>query len=312
MKIQTFSVVIGTPACDASCPFCISRITGYESLGPTPSINFRNFGKACSLAKMGGCTTALFTGKGEPTLYPEELSAYLLELDRIGNPFPFIELQTNGLQIGYLARMLHGPLAVNSPLVPQYQQLASNDLRDWHRLGLNTIALSVVGTDLEHNRRIYKEDYPDLATTVAYLHNLGYAVRLCVMMQRGMVDTIEKVIGIAEWCKVNKVAQLTVRPIRAPESPTTDPTKEELYIQENGIPQGAEEAIRDEIALRATHILTLMHGAHAAKVYDYKGQNICVSDCLTMEPQSDDIRTLIFYSNGKLTYSWQHDGARLL
>ncbi len=55
--------------------------------------------------------------------------------------------------------------------------------------------------------------------------------------------------------------------------------------------------------------MSLMHGA---KVYDVDGQNVCISDCLTVEPDSDSIRTLIFYSDGRVTYDWQHDGAVLL
>lgn len=58
--------------------------------------------------------------------------------------------------------------------------------------------------------------------------------------------------------------------------------------------------------------MTLMHGAHAAKVYDVDGQNVCVSDCLTVEAAGDDIRTLIFFADGKICYDWQHPGARIL
>ena len=58
--------------------------------------------------------------------------------------------------------------------------------------------------------------------------------------------------------------------------------------------------------------MTIMNGNNRAKVYDADGQNLCVSDCLTYEPGSDDIRTLIFYSDGKIMFSWEFNGARLL
>ena len=48
--------------------------------------------------------------------------------------------------------------------------------------------------------------------------------------------------------------------------------------------------------------ICLCCGAHGAYVYDYNGQNICVSDCLTVEPNSDEIRTLIYYADGKLMF----------
>jgi hypothetical protein len=51
---------------------------------------------------------------------------------------------------------------------------------------------------------------------------------------------------------------------------------------------------------------------HGARVYDVGGQNVCVSDCLTREPETANVRTLIFYGDGRVTYDWQYDGAVLL
>jgi len=60
------------------------------------------------------------------------------------------------------------------------------------------------------------------------------------------------------------------------------------------------------------NLRTMMHGKHAANVYDLNGQNICISDCLEVEPESDDIRTLIFESSGTLKDHWQYSGSRFL
>ena len=65
MEIQTFSIVVGTRACNASCPFCVSRMTGFGKLPKARVINERNFRKACLLAERAGSTTVLMTGKGE-------------------------------------------------------------------------------------------------------------------------------------------------------------------------------------------------------------------------------------------------------
>jgi hypothetical protein len=51
---------------------------------------------------------------------------------------------------------------------------------------------------------------------------------------------------------------------------------------------------------------------HGAEVFDVDGQNVCMSDCLTNDASNGDIRTLIFYSNGRITYDWQYEGAVLL
>lgn len=317
MKIQTFSIVVGTSACDADCPFCISHTTGFENLPKNRDIDEINFHKAIKLAEMSGTTTVLLTGKGEPTLYPREIDWYLRGLEE---RFPFVELQTNALQIGYLAaKEFSGPCTLTDT-PPKYLRISKSDLVMWREYGLTTIAISTVGIDAEHNAEVYlrgrgAEYYPDLAMTARYLHELGYSVRLCVMMLDQMIDSPEKVFQLAEWCKEAKIAQLTVRPIRGPDPERrkdNKPTDQEKYIFFHCLKPEQEKQIRDAVNQKATQIMTLMHGAHTAKVYDYNGQNICVSDCLTVEPSSDEIRTLIFYGDGKLMYDWQYDGARLL
>ena len=99
MPIQTFSIVIGTKACNGRCRFCVSAMTGFEILPPRGPINEMRFKKAARLAQLGGTTTVLMTGKGEPTLYPDEITEYLRLLERWD--FPLIEIQTNAVQIGH-------------------------------------------------------------------------------------------------------------------------------------------------------------------------------------------------------------------
>ena len=81
MKIQTFTVVSGNAACNAGCPFCVSKMTGIKSIGFKPTkVNWRNFDKACRIAELNGITTVLLTGKGEPTLFPDQLTEYFRHL----------------------------------------------------------------------------------------------------------------------------------------------------------------------------------------------------------------------------------------
>jgi hypothetical protein len=56
----------------------------------------------------------------------------------------------------------------------------------------------------------------------------------------------------------------------------------------------------------------LLELAHGAKVYDYQGQNISLNSCLTNSSNPDDIRQLIFSSDGHLRNSWTKDGAIIL
>lgn len=294
MEIQTFSIVVGTRACNARCPFCVSRMTGFGELPTARIINERNFRKACLLAERAGTTTVLMTGKGEPTLYPDEVSAYLRLLDE--RSFPLIEIQTNALEIGRLAR----DGACKSALTRAH-------LEEWYANGLSTIAVSTVGIRTEANQAVYAEDYPDLGATLDYIHELGFSVRLCVMMQRTVVDSPESLQETIDFCRERQVEQLTVRSIRRPKRTESDAAGS--YVDRYGLTEAQAMDIETWLDRSGTLLMTLMHGA---KIYDVDGQNVCLADCLTIRPKDDDIRTLIFYGDGRLTYDWQHEGAILL
>ena len=93
MKFKLFSVVVGTPACVASCPFCVSGEVPSKQNMCCPDVNWRNFKIAGELANRSGIDTVMLTSRGEPTLFPDQITAYLEHLQPFG--FPFVELQSN-------------------------------------------------------------------------------------------------------------------------------------------------------------------------------------------------------------------------
>ena len=135
-NIESFSVICGTAACNADCPFCISKMTGISALGLKPQpINWRNFDKACLIAKEGGVRSVIITGKGEPTLFPDHVTDYLKHLEPYR--FPLIDLQTNGVRIA------------------KYPEKYLPFLKDWYEHGLAFVAISVVSYLAEENRKVY-------------------------------------------------------------------------------------------------------------------------------------------------------------
>lgn len=52
--------------------------------------------------------------------------------------------------------------------------------------------------------------------------------------------------------------------------------------------------------------------AHGAVVFDLDGQNLCLNQCLTVQPDAEEMRNLIFFPDGHLRYYWQYPGAILL
>jgi len=284
MKIQTMSVVVGDYACNANCPFCIAKITPNANL-VRKDINWRNFKHASRLAVISGATTVLLTGKGEPTLYPDIITSYLGHLMEF--EFPFVELQTNGIRL----------------ITPNMQ----SSLENWYKNDLTTICLSAVHFDQKMNQSIYSPDYPKIEELVKILHGIGFTVRLSIMMIKEYIDSWDKVCKLVDFCKENKIKQITIRPIVAPTN-----------FYDNNVSKWTKENAPDEWVIRhinynletmATPILKLSHGA---TVYDFRGQNICMSNCLTTNETDEDIRQIIFYPDGTISYDWKFNGAILL
>lgn len=288
MKIETFSIVAGSRVCNAKCPFCVSRMTGLELDAKEPAVNWRNFEKACRLAQLNNVTTVLITGKGEPTLFPNQISRFLSNLDSF--TFPFIELQTNGLMLA--------------------NGKCDGYLPEWYDLGLSTIALSLVHYKRDENHKIYQfagTHHYDLPELIRKLHTHKFSVRLTVMLLEGFIDSSEEIENLVAVCKAHQVEQLTIRPIRrAKNSQDEDVSK---WVETHGLPEHKLRLIEDYLNKEATLLMTLSHGA---RVYDLRGQNICLSDCLTIAPDGDRVRQLIFFPDGSLRYDWQYPGAILL
>ena len=288
MQFQTFSVVIGTKACNASCPFCISKQTGL--FGTPIKVNWRNFNIACNLAQKANTTTVLLTGKGEPTLYPDHVTETLVNLR--GYKFPLIEMQTNGITIAE-------------------GKVPDATLEKWYSLGLTTIAISVVHWETEKNRTIYQPNRPEhynLATLIEKLHKIGFSVRLCVMLLKGYIDSAEAAYQMIDFCKSTKVEQLTFRNITASEVTNSYPVTK--WTKEHAI-SGSDLMYITEY-IQETGIL-LQHLMHGMDVYDFDGQNVCLGNCLTRDPNGkDEFRQLIFFPDGSLFYDWQYKGARIL
>jgi len=293
MKIQTLSVLCGTVACDARCPFCVSKMTYEGHVGPAPQdINIRNFRIACQLAERAGVTTAMLTGKGEPTLWPDQIELFLGILQ---GRFPFIELQTNGIRIG------NG-------------DITEDTLREWWDHGLTTVCLSVVHWEQDGNHSCYlphlpSKSYPPLEKTIARLHDVGFSVRLNCIMVKGEIDSWEGVKGLIGYAKEHKVEQLTLMPVNAPHRDRSQGEKN--WAQEHKLPNETVLNIRAELQ---NHGHVLMDLAHGARVFDYHGQNVCLSNCLSKETYTDKsiMRNLIFFPDGHLRYDWEHQGAILL
>ena len=286
--VQTYSIVAGTRACNAKCPYCISRMTPSQGIGMAlPEINWRNFDIGAKLARDWGAATVLITSKGEATLYPEQLTDFMRHLQK--HEFPMIELQTNGIKL--------------------MEDSYGKHLKNWYDLGLTTMAISMVHYDSKRNKEIYEPhtgNLLDLVKLVDKLHDYNLSVRFSCIMVKGYVDSVEEVVNMADFAKQQGIEQLTVRSVEVP-SKSEDPQVWE-YARNHKIPQETIDKTRDFLDRNGTRLMELVHGAI---VYDYHGQNICLSNCLTIQPDNKAIRQIIFFPDGHVRYTWTHEGAVL-
>ena len=293
MKFGTFSVVVGNDACNARCDFCVAKMT--EQINFTcQDIDLRRFSVACRLAEKAGVTTALLTSKGEPTLFPIPIQ---LCLEVLKSKFPLIELQTNGL------------------VFLQDKEKWSNILETWVDKGLTTIALSIVHYENYMNEKIYCDSsgnfrfkYPDLTETIDFLVGLGLSVRLNCIGIKKFIDTPEEIQNLLAFAKgTGHELQVTWRPVQMPDKSRNDIIAE----QTRGLEISESDINRIRMWPIADNHPALYNLPHGATIYDIDGQNLCLANCLTIQPDLDEIRQII-YVDGHIRYDWQHRGAIIL
>jgi molybdenum cofactor biosynthesis enzyme MoaA len=314
MKIQTMSIVVGGSACNAKCPYCVSRTTPLQGVLPkADEINWRNFKIACQLAQNCGVSTVLLTGKGEPTIFHQQITEYLGKLSN--SPFPFKELQTNGILlergINPYARVVQSQ-KVFFHNVSGYQPWMDDFdvMEEWYDLGLTTICLSMVHYDSAKNHLIYQPHmstgYMNLDKVVERIHKYKLNVRLSCIALNGYIDNPQEIENLVSYCKKMGIKQLTIRPMTAPKNVNNPTTK---WIGEHHLSFDQEDKMIQYINRIGSKTLELSHGGI---VYDFNGQNLCWANCVTTNETTEDIRQIIFFPNGTISYDWTYQGAVLL
>lgn len=295
MQISTMSVVVGGTVCNASCPFCVARMTPTNGVPERASEpKWDNFKAALRFAKNSGVSTVLITGKGEPTLYRSHIDETLVKIRN--SEFAFIELQTNAIPIAMQSKLEMGS---------EWSKL----LHSWKEMGLTTIAISIVSPHDWRNQQVYTPHghYPPLFLTIKFLRDHGINVRLSCIMTKGNVDSVKSVQELLAFAKENDAFQVTLIPVTKPAKSEDQEAYD--YVSQNNVDSAVAE-IRQHLEGYGTKLLEMPHGA---VVYDLKGQNVCLSNCLTETSNPDKIRQLIYFTHdGSLRYSWQYAGARLL
>jgi len=251
-------------------------------------VNFddRKFDLACRIVEQmrEGLLTVMLTGQGEPLLFPKQITRYMNTLmDR----FPLIELQTNGTLV----------------------EKNLDNLKRWQVRGLTLVCLSVASNSPITSNEVMgiKDDSYDYWHTAQQLMDIGLNVRLnCTMTCAGTHRPLDCETLITRANNAG-ILQTTFREVEQPQPVTCSKTADWVTVNK---PHGAAVKLHHYLALNgAIRLLELPHGG---VVYDYKGQNVAIGNCLTGTTNPDDIRQIIFFPDGRVAYDWRYKGARLL
>ena len=288
MKTHTFSIVVGTTACNANCPFCVSKMTLAPDTGKQASIRWDRFETACKVVEQArdGLVSVTLTGVGEPLLHPDDISRYLFELN---GRFPLVEIQTNGILIRGL-------------------EMTSNYWEVWKQRGLTQVSVSIAHINPARSNKIMgieaQYNYWDAAK---YLKDVGFSVRLNCTMTKSGISRPEHAANLIARCAEEGVDKLTLREVVAPFNSRNAEVAAWVSSEK---PHGAATRLCHYLEMYGAHrLLELPHGG---TVYDVDGQNVAVATCLTETADPNDIRQIIFFPDGRIAYDWQHPGARIL
>ena len=289
MQMRTLCLEEGTEACDARCPFCVSRLTPTHDLGMREKgINGLALNEVCRQAFEGKVNTVMITGKGEPTLFPEQLSWYLAHLRRLENQHgyivPKVELQSNGVKIATKPE-------VYDPLLAQ-----------WSIDGLDLADISIVSFDEAKNRSVYtpyQRRYISLKELVDRLHQHDIKSRLACIMMAGYTDSPSSVARLIEFAHEINADELTLRPVNRPY--TTDNVQVSEYIDKHLLSASQKESISDYLHRVGNVVNNYFYGA---TIFDVSGQNVCLTNSLTEDKDGNELRQLIYYPDGQIATSW--------
>ena len=269
MNDSVFNVVVSNK-CNAKCPYCISPQTP-EVCKDYSNFDYSKLMLAVQYAVRAGIQTCKLTGKnGDP----------LCERKRLGNivglvrgQFPIIELQTNGIS------------------------LSEKTIIKWlSNLGVTLVAVSCVHHD-HRNAQLYgNSHYPHLPVLADQIHANDLTMRLSCTLIRGYIDSAAKIDEFLAYFEDAGIEQFSFIPVGW----NDNDSEQARWSEEHQVTVNVWDNIR-------TNGTLLWETSYGGAIYDYKGKNVYIADCLSSPVKG--IRSLIYYPDGRLRYSWTKPGA---
>ncbi len=281
LEISSLSVMVGSPACNLRCPFCISKQTYRVGSAARSSVSLERIAFLADkyLRVCAGLPYGILTGKGEPTLAPPEEIGDIIEVLYANGRGLIPELQTNGTL------------------------LDERRLALWKSKGLNTLALSCVSHRDEVNQRLLADGASEwsLERIVRIGRDLGLLIRLTAVLVRGGLDSRDELAAFLDWSAQRGVHQLTFRRVGEPRQPAragSEPVA--AWIRANRIEPDLILALLTERGREEPSLPW-------ARAFTCQGMGVVVTDALSA-PQDRVVRHAVIQPDGHLYGSWDDPG----
>lgn len=281
LEVSSLSVMVGTAACNLSCPYCISKQTYRVGHATRSTVSLERIAFLADkyLRVCAGLPYGILTGKGEPTLAPAEELADIIEVLYADGKGLIPELQTNGL-------LLDTPR-----------------LARWKSKGLNTVAISCVSHRDEVNHRLLARGAGEwsLERAVRSARDEGLLVRLTVVLVRGGLDSYEEVGAFVDWSTRVGVHQLTFRRLGEPRAPAR-PGAEAVsaWIRAHRV---EPDLVLSVLGERGSEQAPLPW----ARAFTCQGMSAIVTDAMN-QPLDRVLRHAVIQPDGHLYGSWDDPG----
>jgi hypothetical protein len=280
VKAQNLTISVPGNKCDKNCDYCISTITWQPE--DNVHLMFDNLSKVKRVADRSDVTNLLITSKKEPFLNCGELLAIAREFSDY-----WIEVQTNGRWLNSLSRI---PIELV-------------------RSKINVVAFSI-----DELKQV-----SEYAETFHVLKKHGIITRVCFNITNmitgfySFFDIMREATKYKDEKGLPLVRQVLFRNINYPS--TADKNHPVVkWIDKHVKPKDYRTLITQaKRAIDAGDIRKLRVIPHTGTtIYSYMGASICFSDyCIQESNKTEDIRSLIFQSDGHLYTSWD-DPASIL
>jgi hypothetical protein len=289
MRATSFSINL-PGRCDASCPFCISRLTalqGSRDIGPL----LNGIPKAARLTQRLGIDTLVITGRGEPMLDDQVLTKVVRRWNKYsGGTTPRIEVQTNG---NHLNRHL---------------------LNGLFGLGVTSVSVSAASIDPQRSAEIMGlDDRGSYWDSLRCFRDAGFLPRLSLNLidedfhpGTFFPDYDPRVTvwldRLASEAVGSGVKQITLRELGVPRNEPEGARAGE-WVKKHGLDGHHARLIEATLSRVGTAVYKLEYGP---TVYSYQGISWTVATCMAQEVEpSENIRSLVLQPDGFIHVGWE-------